>query len=147
MWEFRVPPPLGRNPVGAKIATLIRVVLTLLYHIGFDSWSLSVILDFCGDYRWLLVPRLPFPVLVTSIDCWLLYPFDHDFLVRKPVCKTLKMTTAQGVEMSVTVDNKSPIQDYIHPDHHSQPTYEGYVSLVFTGTISISMRFLLCYTA
>ena len=40
------------------------------------------------------------------------------------------MTTAQGVEMSVTVDNKSPIQDYVHPDHHSQPTYEGYVSLV-----------------
>ena len=27
------------------------------------------------------------------------------------------MTTAQVVEMSVTVNNNSPIQDYIHPDN------------------------------
>ena len=31
------------------------------------------------------------------------------------------MTTTQIVEMSV--NNKSPIQDYIHPDSHTQPTY------------------------
>ena len=37
---------------------------------------------------------------------------------------TLKMTTAQVVETSVTVNNNSPIQDYIHPDDHTQPTYE-----------------------
>ena len=36
---------------------------------------------------------------------------------------TLKMTTAQVVETSVTVNNNSPIQDYIHPDDHTQPTY------------------------
>ena len=36
---------------------------------------------------------------------------------------TLKMTTAQVVETSVTVNN-SPIQDYVHPDYHAQPTYE-----------------------
>ena len=35
---------------------------------------------------------------------------------------TLKMTTAQVVESSVTVNN-SPIQDYVHPDDHAQPTY------------------------
>ena len=29
---------------------------------------------------------------------------------------TLKMTTAQVVEMSVTVNNNSPIQDYVHLD-------------------------------
>ena len=29
---------------------------------------------------------------------------------------TLKMTTAQVVETSVTVNNNSPIQDYVHPD-------------------------------
>ena len=34
------------------------------------------------------------------------------------------MTTAQLVETSVTVNNNSPIQDYIHPDDHTQPTYE-----------------------
>ena len=36
---------------------------------------------------------------------------------------TLKMTTAQVVEVSVTVNN-SPIQDYIHPDNQTQPTFE-----------------------
>ena len=29
--------------------------------------------------------------------------------------------TAQVVETSVTVNNNSPIQDYIHPDDHAQP--------------------------
>ena len=34
---------------------------------------------------------------------------------------TLKMTTAQVVERSVTVNNNSPIQDYVHPDDQIQP--------------------------
>ena len=34
------------------------------------------------------------------------------------------MTTAKVVEMSVTVKNNSPIQDYVHPDDHTQPTDE-----------------------
>ena len=37
---------------------------------------------------------------------------------------TLKMTTTQVVEASATVNNNSPIQDYIHPDDLTQPTYE-----------------------
>ena len=37
---------------------------------------------------------------------------------------TLKMTTSQVVEMSVTVNNNSPIQDYVHPDDQTQPTFE-----------------------
>ena len=37
---------------------------------------------------------------------------------------TLKMTTAQVVEMSVTVNNNSPIQDYVHPDDQTRPTFE-----------------------
>ena len=36
---------------------------------------------------------------------------------------TLKVTTAQVVETSVTVNN-SPIQDNIHPDNQTQPTFE-----------------------
>ena len=36
----------------------------------------------------------------------------------------LKMTTAQVVETSVTVNNNSPIQDYVHPDDQTQPTFE-----------------------
>ena len=30
--------------------------------------------------------------------------------------------TVQVVETSVTVNNNSPIQDYIHPDHQTQPS-------------------------
>ena len=39
---------------------------------------------------------------------------------------TLKMTTAQVVETSVSVNNNSPIQDYVHPDDQTQlqPTFE-----------------------
>ena len=42
---------------------------------------------------------------------------------------TLKMTTAQVVETSVTVNNNSPIQDYVHPDDQTQPTF-GYGNVV-----------------
>ena len=34
------------------------------------------------------------------------------------------MTTARVVEMSVTVNDKNPIQDYYHPDDQTQPTHE-----------------------
>ena len=37
---------------------------------------------------------------------------------------TLKMTTAQVIETSVTVNNNSSIQDYVHPDDQTQPTLE-----------------------
>ena len=37
---------------------------------------------------------------------------------------TLKMTTVQVVETSVTVNNNSPIQDYVYPDDQTQPTFE-----------------------
>ena len=37
---------------------------------------------------------------------------------------TLKMTTAQVVEMSVTFNNNSPIQDYVYSDDQTQPTFE-----------------------
>ena len=37
---------------------------------------------------------------------------------------TLKVTTAQVVETSVNVNNNSPIQDYVHPDDQTQPTFQ-----------------------
>ena len=49
---------------------------------------------------------------------------------------TLKMTTAQVVETSVTVNN-SPIQDYVHPDDQTQPTFEVYSRLGNEGLITI----------
>ena len=36
----------------------------------------------------------------------------------------MNMTTAQAVETSVTVNNNSPIQDYVHPDDQTQSTFE-----------------------
>ena len=33
------------------------------------------------------------------------------------------MITAQVVETSVTVNNNSPINDYVHPDDRTQPTF------------------------
>ena len=33
------------------------------------------------------------------------------------------MTAAQVVETSVTVNNNSPIQDYVNPDDQTQPTF------------------------
>ena len=38
---------------------------------------------------------------------------------------TRKMTTAQVVETLLTVNNNSPIQDYLHPDDQTQPTFES----------------------
>ena len=33
------------------------------------------------------------------------------------------MTTAQVVETSVTINSNSPIQDYVHLDNQTQPTF------------------------
>ena len=40
------------------------------------------------------------------------------------VGQILKMTTAQVVETPVTVNNNSLIQDYVHPDDQTQPTFK-----------------------
>ena len=45
---------------------------------------------------------------------------------------TLKMTTAQVVETSVTVNNNSPIQDYVHPENQTQPTFENRLCYVLS---------------
>ena len=43
---------------------------------------------------------------------------------------TLKMATAQVVETSVTINNNSPIQDYVHPDDGTPPNYETTPGLI-----------------
>ena len=62
---------------------------------------------------------------------------------------TLKMTTAQVVETSVTVNNNSPIQEYVHPDDQTQPTFEILTLLddeevvtVFGDVTSTSVKFI-----
>ena len=47
----------------------------------------------------------------------------------------LKMTTAQVVQTSVTVNNYSPIQDYVHPDDQTQPTFYFLINLRLFQTL------------
>ena len=51
---------------------------------------------------------------------------------------TLKGTTAQVVETSVTINNNrlSPIQDYIHPEDHTQPSYRKTILPMYTDWAS-----------
>ena len=57
---------------------------------------------------------------------------------QKVLSLTLKMTTAKVVETSVTVNNNSPIQDYVHPDDQTQPTLESDVLMwLWPRTINI----------
>ena len=56
------------------------------------------------------------------------------------------MTTAKVVETSVTVNNDSPIQDYVHPDDQTQPTFEitpGFKP--FTNKNHEAKKFEACY--
>ena len=48
---------------------------------------------------------------IVSLNCWL---SSHS---------RSRLTTAQVVKTSVTVNN-SAIQDYVHPDNHTQQTFE-----------------------
>ena len=55
---------------------------------------------------------------------------------------TLKMTTAQVVEMSVTVNNNSPIQDFVHPDDQTQPIFEmtpGFKPFTVLGSFPLTI--------
>ena len=59
--------------------------------------------------------------------CWpkcLLYDILNCLRVKPAILIFLKMTTAQDVETSVTINNNSPIQDHVHPDDQTQPTHE-----------------------
>ena len=65
---------------------------------------------------------------------------------------TLKMTSAQVVKTSVTVNNNSPIQDYVHLDDHIQPTYEmtpgfkPFTEHLVLKTIPESMQSRVCFS-
>ena len=48
----------------------------------------------------------------------------NDYIILYQLTLTLEMNTAQVIETSVTVNNNSPIQDYVHTDDQTQPTFE-----------------------
>ena len=47
------------------------------------------------------------------------------------------MTTAQVVEMSETVNNNSPVQDYVHPDDHTEHTLKALFIMFFSTTCRV----------
>ena len=52
------------------------------------------------------------------------------------------MTTALVVETSVTVNYNSPIQDYVHPDDQTQPTFEmtpGFKAFTFVTFVHVAI--------
>ena len=58
---------------------------------------------------------------------------------------TLKMTTAQVVETSDTVNNNSPIQDFVHPDDQTQPTFDitkGDINIFWNTDVFVCLRLL-----
>ena len=60
---------------------------------------------------------------VRSVDGTIIKLLSSDMILSTDMMQltlTLKMTTAQVVETSVTVNNNSPIQDYVHLDDHTQ---------------------------
>ena len=64
---------------------------------------------------------------ITPVDEYYTLEYNMSIIPSTDVIQltlTLKMTTAQVAETSVTVNNNSPIQDYIHPDDQTQPTLE-----------------------
>ena len=55
----------------------------------------------------------------------------------------MDMTTAQVIETSVTVNNYSPIQDYVHPDDQPQPTFDPLYNITFSILIPNSTNCML----
>jgi len=64
-------------------------------------------------------------VLIKNATTWNVYQCIPSTDVIQ-LTLTLKMTTAQVVETSVTVNNNSPIQDYVHLDDQTRPTFNCY---------------------
>ena len=68
-----------------------------------------------------------------------LYPLDNatstEYIIPSTdvmqLTLTRKITTPLVVETSVIVNNNSPIQDYVHPRDHTQPSYEGSSTIVW----------------
>ena len=50
------------------------------------------------------------------------------------------MTIAQVAETSVTVNDNSPIHDYVHPDDQTQPTFIVIVVVIVTRTSVLYSR-------
>ena len=94
--------------------------------VGFCCRELQGVSTTLGELSWLYCescePWFEVTVMETKyLAAFWSLPYSCNCQTQRLV---LKMTTAQVVETSVTVNNNSPIQNYTHPDDHTQPSYE-----------------------
>ena len=94
--------------------------------VGFCCRELQGVSTTLGELLWLYCescePWFEVTVMETKhLAAFWSLPYSCNWQTQRLV---LKMTTAQVVETSVTVNNNSPIQNYTHPDDQTQPSYE-----------------------
>ena len=97
-------------------------------------------------FSFLCYVMLCYVIYFVSVDGIILY--NQSIIPSTDVMQltlTLKMTTAQVVETSVTVDNKSPIQDYVHPDDQTQPFVIYFVIINFCKNCFPSIVLFIIY--
>ena len=99
-----------------------------------NAWFQALFDTFCPSLLWLLI------LLVDLINNQIVIP-SPDVI---QLTFTLKMTTAQVVKTSVTVNNNSSINHYVHPDDQTQPTFEiiilSYYSGHYLANISLNLE-------
>ena len=74
----------------------------------------------CAEQNQSITLRRAFPPLTNQTN-------NQSIILSTDVIQltlTLKMTTAQVVKTSITVNNNSPVEDYVHLDDQIQPTFE-----------------------
>ena len=100
--------------------------------------------------RWTEKPLGCVSLAMTKVIEW--YFFSNQSIIPSTdvmqLTLTLKITIAQVVETSVTVNNNSPIQDFVHPDDQTQPTFDitkGDINIFWNTDAFVCLRLLLFF--
>ena len=138
------------------------VLLQMTYYFIFSPWKMYKRMQYVLNYSRLVQDFCPLHIKITQfpgrfrVNVLQWYSIEvtnqinnQSIIPSTDVIQltfTLKMTTAQVVETSVTVNNNSPIQDYVHPDDQTQPTLEGtricYQNCIFQNLIMMTVIIL-----
>ena len=104
---------------------LLSLFLSLLFTFNSLNTKIKIWILICFPYS--------LPGIILWLLIWLVNQINNQSIIPSTdviqLSLTLKMTTAQVVETSVTVNNNSPIQDYVHLDDQTQPTFEIIIQL------------------
>ena len=114
--------------------------------VGFCCRELQGVSTTLGELLWLYCescePWFEVTVMETKyLAAFWSLPYSCNWQTQRLV---LKMTTAQVVETSVTVNNNSPIQDYAHTDDQTQPfeMTPGFKPFTINNLLTSSVRSL-----